>query len=261
MKKNHIVSEIMDQSRHQFIYGYHGEDRTNFLRGLEEKYPIVTDQNIPMAIYLNEIGLPKQTIPKEADRSLIDSVCREFLTTEIVYEIVDRTSKSKTDDEFKKRLQKLLTRTNMYIKSADYKDIESLEELKEALKQTREFYERYYYEYIKDGKRRDIREAILPFIQLELWVTSFKRVLNNDSYFGIICEKKDELSLFSTRNINFLVGGRINKDISMKVAVEPDKWDTYTDPNGQFIEAIHDYGTVELDDSLKVYMKRMIDKK
>ena len=59
----------------------------------------------------------------------------------------------------------------------------------------------------------------------------------------------------STQAINNLIGSRINGDISVKVAIEPDDWETYRDSNGQFVGAIHDYGTVELDDSYKKYMK------
>ena len=47
----------------------------------------------------------------------------------------------------------------------------------------------------------------------------------------------------------------------MKIATEPDDWETYRDVNGQFIEAVHDYGTIELDNSLEDNMRRLIKDK
>lgn len=102
-----------------------------------------------------------------------------------------------------------------------------------------------------------IDQIPIPFLQLDLFIAQFKRALNNNSYFGIIIDKQQDIAVSSTKAINFLIGGRINKDISMKIAIQPDNWDTYLDPNGQLIEAIHDYGTVELDDSNREYTKKL----
>ena len=53
-----------------------------------------------------------------------------------------------------------------------------------------------------------------------------------------------------------MVGKRINADISMKVACQPGEWETYYDLSGQFVQCVHDYGVVELDDSLNQYVKK-----
>lgn len=78
-----------------------------------------------------------------------------------------------------------------------------------------------------------------------------------NSYFGIVYDKKGPLAIPSTRQINNLIGSRINGDISVKIAMEPENWETYVDSNGQFVQATHDYGTVELDDSFQKYMKKV----
>ena len=88
----------------------------------------------------------------------------------------------------------------------------------------------------------------MPFLHLESFVSQYKRGLNNNSYFGIVIDKGADVSLESIRNVNLLVGLRINSYISMKIVVAPDKWDSYFDSDGQYIEAVHDYGVVELDD-------------
>ena len=69
-----------------------------------------------------------------------------------------------------------------------------------------------------------------------------------------ICISKNNISTLSVQAINNFIGARINGDISIKVAIEPDDWETYCGTNGQYIEAIHDYGTIDLDDS---YTKRL----
>ena len=84
--------------------------------------------------------------------------------------------------------------------------------------------------------------------------------MNINSYFGIIIDKKGPLATTSVQAINTLIGGRINDDISVKVAISQDDWETYITNNGQFIEAVHDYGTVELDDSYKKYMNLLTRK-
>ena len=38
---------------------------------------------------------------------------------------------------------------------------------------------------------------------------------------------------------------------------EPDDWETYRDLNGRLIEVVHDYGTIELDESYEEHMKTL----
>ena len=49
-----------------------------------------------------------------------------------------------------------------------------------------------------------------------------------------------------------------NGDISVKVVTESDAWDTFITSNGVFVEYIHDYGIIELDDSYKNDKKKLI---
>ena len=104
---------------------------------------------------------------------------------------------------------------------------------------------------------KSIDDFRIPFLQLELFISQYKRALDISFYFGIIVDKYDDIALSSTKALNSLVGARINKDISMKIVVEYGMWDSYVDTSGNFIEVIHDYGTVELDDSAKKYVKKL----
>ena len=55
-----------------------------------------------------------------------------------------------------------------------------------------------------------------------------------------------------------LMSSRINGDISVKVVTEPDAWATFITSNGVFVEYMHDYGIIELDNSYKNDMKKLI---
>ena len=147
---------------------------------------------------------------------------------------------------------------NKYNVNSGYKEIESLDELILTLYETKEFYKSYYLDYVTTGKEEmSINDIAMPFLNFEFFVSQYKKVLNNKSYFGIIIDKHNDILLESTKNVNSLVGSRINSDISMKIVVEPGQWDSYFSSNGQYIEAVHDYGVVELDDSQSKYINQL----
>lgn len=98
----------------------------------------------------------------------------------------------------------------------------------------------------------------MPF---DMFIGQFKSAINNGSYFGVIIDNQSDIALSSTKAINGLVAGRINKDISMKIATEPDGWDSYHEVSGQVIQRTDDYGTIELDDSHSKYLKKLKENK
>ena len=65
------------------------------------------------------------------------------------------------------------------------------------------------------------------------------------------------MPLVSHQAINGFVTRRCNGDLSIKVATNPASWPTFYDLNGTLAENIHDYGTIETDDSYKVYTKQI----
>ena len=106
----------------------------------------------------------------------------------------------------------------------------------------------------------NISDVKIPFIMPEMLVSKIKKMLVNNSYFGIIIDGKNDFSLETYKLVNGYVTRRINSDLSMKVVTEPEKWVTYYDNSGEFAEAVHDYGIVELDSSYSDHTKKMMKK-
>lgn len=260
--EEHLKEEIMGQSRHQFIYGYNGDDRRQFLESMAEDYPVVLDEKSPMAIILTEYGLPKIPLDNEKiDKDRINIISSEFLNFSIVSNILLRAKATNDVDILNVRLRRLIDNLNKY-NIKNHSPMSDLDDLIMILMQSKEFYMNYYKEYYGKGKETmSIDDIALPFMPLPLFISQFKSAINNSSYFGVIIDKQDDIALSSTKAINGLVASQINKDISMKIAIEPDKWDSYREVNGQVIQRIDDYGTVELDDSQSQYLKKLKEKR
>lgn len=249
--ENHLKHEIMEQSRHQFIYGYNQEHRNEFLRSLENDYPITENSNKPVALYFDTLGIPKTIDETNKNNYLASISSREYIYFSIATKILEYSMKINSIDE---KLSKLIEMINIGA-SKKSKDIK---ELINDLKISRDFYYKQYINSIT-GIRNDfsINDITIPFLKLEMFINLYKEAMNIDSYFGIIIDKKEPFSKQSTQAINKLINGRINKDISIKVALEPGDWETYIDGNGHYIESLHDYGIVEVDDSYQKYIKKL----
>lgn len=256
--EEYLKHTIMDQSRHLFLYGYDGNKRKQFLEDMASTYPIILDRESPMAIYVTEFALPKiPAFNSEFDKYKIDLVSREFLYFSIVSDILLKTMETNDLTNFNDRISNLIVTLNKFL-NKDYSPMRNLDDLIKVLIESKEFYKKYYMEYYGKGNENlSINDIALPFMQLDMVIGKLKNALNNNSYFGIILDKQNDIALSSTKAINDLVGSRINKNISMKIATEPDKWTSFVDSNGQLVERIHDYGVVELDDSESQYLKRI----
>lgn len=253
--KEWLKQEIMEQGRHLFIYGYKNEQRSEFLKSLERDYPVIADSDKPAALYFDSLGIPKMDINLEGkDTLLIHASSREYLSFAVAAKILERSmdfDKTVLD----RRLSRLISLINSG-KNMDYAEIQTVEDLLKEIKTSRDFYYESYINYVKGLIASiSIDDVAIPFLELDMFVRLYKEAMNMKSYFGIIFDKQTPLMPSSTQAINNLIGSRINGDISVKVAIEPDDWETYRDSNGQFVEATHDYGTVELDNSFKTLMK------
>lgn len=256
--EEYLKKEIMGQSRHLFIYGYDNDYRSDFLKSLEIAYPVTIDSNKPVALYFNSLGLPKiESSIKDKDTYLIHSISREYLYFTVAFKILERSveiDKSTLD----RRLKRLISLINIINsnRNNEYKEIETVADLLKEINNTKKFYLENYINYMKGlTKSISVNDISIPFMQLEMFVNEYKKAMGINSYIGIIFDKKEPLDISSTHAINNLINSRINKDISVKVAIEPNNWDSYRTTNGSFIDAIHDYGTVELDDSYKKHIK------
>lgn len=239
--EEYLKERIMGQSRHLFIYGFSSDDRSKFLQNLEEDYPVTDDLSSPIALYFNSLGLPQiDNDLEDRDNYIIYRMCREYLSFLVATRILE---KSNYFDEtiLNNKLSLLIHLIN--------KGIVSVSELLDEMKKSRDFYYDSYIKYTKGLiKEISINEINVPFLNLEMFVSRYKRCMNMQSYFGIIYDKRDRVSVQSIQTINNFIGARINNDISIKIATNSNEWETYYNTNGQYVEAIHDYGIIELDD-------------
>ena len=221
------------------------------------KYPIKIDSDKPTALYFDSLGLPKVDADfKNKDSYIIQASSREYLFFTIAAKILEK-SMEYDRTILNSRLSRLIKIINKN-KNSGYSEIETADQLLKEIKTSRDFYYENYIKYVKGQIEKVARDNVsIPFLQLEMFVMLYKEAMKINSYFGIIFDKKSALATSSTLAINDLIGSRINKDISMKIAIEPDNWERYIGTNGQFVEATHDYGIVELDDSFKKNMKTL----
>lgn len=249
--------EIMLQNRHQFIYMENKEERKDFLKSLEKEYPIKVDENFPIAIYMDEFSLPNiLPVNDNADISFIKMISSEYLNFSIAVNILESLSKIDELNKLNDRIEKLLDIINRIDVNECFNKITSIDELLKTLKDSRTFYSTYYSEYIKGNlKNKDINDLKIQFLTIDSFLKSVKKVLNNNSYFGIIIDKQEQIPTISKNAINTFINKRINSDISMKVVCRKNEWDTYIDSNGEFIEYIHDYDIIELENSSFEHIK------
>lgn len=252
--EEYLKRQIMDTSRHQIIYGYNTKGRHQFLQGLEESYPVKTSSNIPIAIYMEDYILSKPN-KKQSDYETI-SAAGEFLEFTIIENIISKILSSglKLDEKSQADFVTRITSLFGNRKHEQLTNIKRLKELRRALLESKNFYrERYLQE---DKENLSIDNLPIPFITAESVVPKVKTLLELDSYFGLIFDITNSISPLSAITINNYIGKRCNADLSIKLACDATSWPTYCSLNGQ-IDAIHDYGTVELDDCVKEYTKKM----
>ena len=251
--------EIMGQSRHQFIYGYDSEERTQFLKSLVDDYPIKMDENSPMAIYMDEFALPNIEIKNEnIDKIRLCTISREYLNFSIAYNIMDQLRKQVDIEKINNRNEEFLDFINRILMRRSNSKITSYDEFCKILNESRNFYSKYYQQYILDDvKNMDIDSLKIQFLVLDMLINHLKEMLNNNSYFGIIIDSKNSMPMISTNAINGLIASRINRNLSMKVSCQIENWQSYYDLNGVIVEYVHDYGIVELDDNYSKHVKQI----
>lgn len=252
--EEYLKRQIMTASRHQIIYGYNTRQRQEFLQSLEEAYPLKINSNTPTAIYMKDYNLPKLVGKTNSYETL--STAGEFLEFTIIENIITKiltssiTLDEKSQVDFVNRIIKLFGNKS----HEQLTDIKRLKELRTALLESKNFYRKHYLN--QEEKTLDINKLPIPFITTELVVPKIKSLLEMDSYFALIFDTDSSISPISAMTINNYIGKRCNTNLSIKLVCDATSWPTYVSLNGQ-IDTIHDYGTVELDDCIKQYTKKM----
>lgn len=252
-----IKKEIMDQSRHLFIYGYPTEQRTIFLKSLEKEYPIKIDETSPMGIYLEDYGLPAVKVTnKELGQGRLDIISDSYLSLSLISKIL-KNIVLQDKDKSEEKLRELLDFINRCCKQKKIKDANNIKELITLFEESKRLYKDFYLKHATEGSVEKLFDDIpIPFIDGVMTSETIKESIGNKSYFGLIIDHNKKISPSSQRAINNLISGRINSDISIKLATSPNDWETYVTQNNQYIEYVHDYSYVELDDSYKKTNRR-----
>ena len=252
--QEYLKKEIMEQSRHLFIYGYDTEYKSKFLQDLEKEYSFSIGSSSPFALYVDSFGLPRTD--EIRDKYIIHKMSREYLSLTIALKILD-SSKEIDEGILNERLSRLVYLINR-IRNLGHAEIKTVVDLYNEIKASRDFYYENYVRYINGLiDSIPIDDVSILFLPLGMFVSTYKHAMDMNSYFGIIFDNKNKFAISSIQEVNNLINGRINSDMSVKVATDPDGWQTYRDTNGQFVEAVHDYGIVELDDSYKEYTRKL----
>lgn len=249
--QNYLKRQIME-SRHQILYGENNEARLNILKELESEYPIVMDRNAPMAIYLEDYGLPKiENASLDADR--MSHISWGYLICSFLLNIANKILEQGSLEGVS--LQNVMRLLN-YTKPKNYPTITNLEDIVAALSCTKTGWLETYYG-LSEGKEPSLDKIPFFYIGIEHILMYLKEALRNESHFVMLINHTKDITLASQQAINGLIGARINKDLGVKLAMMPGEWQTYRDARGQLIEYVHDYGIVELDDSYKKHIREL----
>lgn len=213
---------------------------------------------MPTAIYIDEIGLPKvESKSNNLDEIRINRVGMTYLEFSIAYNIMKRILEETPQTHIE--CEKLIDSMKIMMSEGSKNKINTLEEFRDALKSSMDFYKQYYEDYLSTGETKlRIDDLDIPFlVDLESFIRRLQRTTKNNSFFSIILDKKKDIALPSVKAINGLLNSRCNALLSVKVACEPEEWETYRDFSGNVIERIHDYGVVELDNSFRQHMEKI----
>ena len=262
--KNLIEPEIAKTSRHMFLYGNNSFKRERLLKGIADKYPFIFGGEESSVVYVDDIGLPdiKETA-KGLDRDRINSIAVYYLDFAITDAILKKinASNNKNSENMKPLIKEFNKISNP---DGNFKNgFNSLEDIQKCVKQSKDYWAYYYEAYLKTGDETlpnqyfdKLNIQFIPF--LADFTGTIKRATKNSSPFQIILDRKKNIPLPSVQAINSLMGLRCNDTMSIKVACEPDEWESSRDLYGNLTQYVHDYTIVELDES---FSKRMDEAK
>lgn len=255
-----INPEVILQSRHQVLYGRRGKERETFLRQLEKDHPIVADQDSFSVIYLDRISfIKKEHFSPNVDFGQLSMAVNEYFQASVLYNILN-SMKNQVDPKLLEERFPSMFHTLTYLAGLSGVQLKSVDDVVDFLRCTRDEWEELGQQIIEIGSC--FREKMPAFVQIQM-LDRFqqKDALNNANPFLVIADMREDIPLLSQQAINGVLGSRCNKSLSLKLTLEPDQWKTHLDFLGNLVQSVHDYGVEELDDSYKIYTKKMIEQK
>ena len=243
--KKRIVGNV-----HTFIYGYNGDSRTQFLKGIEEEYPVRTNNNQPVVLYLDQLGFQDADL-KVKSMQTIYKIIERYINFCIAERILQRTLESGKYD-----LSKLIEYIKSFVKSGT--KIETIEDLLREINISKEFLSESYYKYIRGTISGVFFSGLaIPEIILNGFIKKYKDAMEMHSHFSLIYDKKGPISIHSEEKINDLIGSQIASLLSINVATDPNEWTIYEKSDGTPLKIPRNYSIVELDDSYQKTIGRI----
>ncbi len=238
--------KVINTTRSQFIYGKE-EDRDVRIKELEDKYPIVRNGNKPMIISVDNFSLYSVEKIKDCSKYFLSHVAKEHFDSCVASEILQRMSNDEELNVTGEEFTDLFTSLESLGMYKDYK-ISSFDELVKLVKETRDFYKEFHRELVtKDDLSLDIADLKIPVVKLDIVLSNIRATLNNSSYFGIILNKKGEVSVDTARVVNTMMLKRFNGNYSIKVACDKESWPTYVNQDNVGMVKNLDYEAINLD--------------
>lgn len=257
--KDFLKRQIIGEKRHQFIYSYDDENRENFLNSIKEDYKISPDNDGPIAIVVEDFGLPKtkmQNINVDDKRTAI--MAKEYLSLVIVEEIMKQILESYTGDNRESVVWGTIRWLNRVDKNPRKPYTTTEEESFNMFKEGKDFYNELYTSYLKGlPYDKTIDDICLPFIAFEYFTDAFVRRIDKPYISIFINNKSDkEFAMESYRAVNSLISNAGNLTATIKVVTDPDKWPTCYDLSFNLVQDKHNYETIEFDDSVQKFIQR-----
>jgi hypothetical protein len=253
-----LSKRIMESTSHQFIYGYDGFKRANFLKLMAEGYPISAANEKIVGLYINDRGLVKKDEDiKNLDPVIINDYTKQYydflIASSVVDKIIEETKDSKSDINLDKFVQHF---KGAFVKKD--KEAATLRNISFLLKNGQISFVQGYYEYMRSGQLPNLSKNSVISINLTTFISFIRDVLAVDNPLYLIFDNQQSMSLKSQETINTLIKHPSSSGMVVKVGCEIQSWGTYHTLDDQRIKNNYDYREVNLDDSHQQYLRHDI---
>lgn len=229
------------ESRHSFIYG-DKEKRSSYLQSLA-KCSYLEDEKKTIPIYTDFQGF-QDTENKDCEKFRLNSIQSSYFELYMASLMFEKLKIELSSDE----LQKLEENISFLFLEESIKKFDDLKkELQISMNAFKDFYE--YYITTGELKPKLLEDIKLSFVTFDMLLPNLKRVVPSFAEFIFIIDKVKDFGSIYTKIINTYVASRSNAYLNIKIGCENSSdWKNYYTINGQFIEYVHDYEIVSMDD-------------
>lgn len=182
-----LNDQMIMTNKHQLIITHN--EITNFLYRIAERHPIKINEKSPMMIYMHDyfLGEERDFNKNYKDLFVIAKYHFDFCIVSNILETILKQSKLNI-------LESRLCILFDFIRRMSLKEdleIKSLEYFQQLLKESCEFYKETYKK-MQMGKETypNTSNLKIPFINPEWMIPRIQELLNNESYFCLIFDKK-----------------------------------------------------------------------